>query len=1456
MKLTTINIQGNIFTSEILEKIRQDDIRYQSPADFGLKPNELVRDEISNAWSLVNTYWQIFKQKRAQLSETDSGTSETRKHWILPLLAQLGYEIQSSTAEMVNEKSYAISHRASNKDGFPIHIVGSEQSLDKRVEHGVRLSPHALVQEYINGTDHIYGFVTNGLQFRVLRDATRLSRLSYLEFNLEQMIEEGHYAEFALFYRLLHASRINDKKEDGKDAILEFYHNEALASGSRIRENLSDAVYNSIIALGNGFVSNNKNQALLEQIANHSISAKAYYSDILKLVYRILFLNVIEERGLIYAEDLTEEQRRHKEIYEKYYSVNRLVGLVNNKIFIDHKKTDLWESLQTTFRLFESKFYGEKLSIAPLGFGLFAPNAISHLNDTQLTNDVVLKVISEFCFFNDINGQRVRVNYADLNVEELGSVYEGLLSLNPTFSNADNHLISFNFTDGTSRKESASYYTHHDLVKELVKSSLLPVLEHRLKQCANDKEKQKAVILDFKVCDPSVGSGHMLLEAARTLAYYYVKIDTDAEPTPKAYREAIRLVIQHCLYGVDMNPEAVELCKIALWLEGHSSGAPLSFLDHKIKVGNSLVGVHTPDLLLKGIPSDAFDTDVKEHKNTAKLLKTKNTNFLKSKQASLDFNVNVNEIVANLDKAYDDLKQIQQTSLDGVQQFKEKYEKIVNGAQWYHEWTRCNLWCMPFFANYSEDMETLIPTSETIDQHQRNANAIQAQIVGLANALAVEHKFFHWYLEFPEVIAKGGFDLLMGNPPWEVYELKETEFFTNRNNKIAKTDKKDVRTKLINQLENDDPILFKEFLDEQTKFSNTRRFINKSNRFPLTSKGKTNLYAIFAELFYRSINQEGRAGLVCPTGIATDDSTKDFFGEIVTNDKLVSFFDFENRAKLFPIDSRFKFCLLTVGNKFGVQNSKFGFFLHKTTDLENKDQIFELSKQDFININPNTKTTPIFRTSKDAELTSKVYSRIPVMNNLELNQNIWSVNFKQGLFNMTSDAHLFSEEKKEGYLPLYESKFIWHYDHRLGSFEGQSVRTSTYNFTDFDHKNPNKIIQPWYWIDKQDVISKTNDSFFIGFRNISNTTNERTAIFSLVPFSGVGHSMPLVFMESIKNRFIFLSQVSSVIFDFFVRQKLGGTNMTYGYVNQFPSLSPKTFTKNDELYLIPRVVELAYSAWDIKNAFDDLWAVSDEALQQAIKQQWEENAAACGGANAWDIPTWADEHPHIAWDQNEGIPLTPFRWDDARRLQLKAEIDAYYALMYGLEREELAYILDPKAVMGDDFPSESFRVLKEKEIKLYGEFRTQRLVLETYDRLRPHWDMPAHLQKLKEIWEFHQQDLSESKKKSIAKKKEKAPAVKKAVAKDNGYQAVTLFDEPNLFNQSVVVTEDCKVVLLHPDGKELPYHITTKAVKGEFTGKYKQVVPSSALALAMLGKGINDSFEFASVTYTIKEILS
>ena len=430
MNYSSISIQGNIFTSEILEKIRTEDTRFQKSIDFGINSN--IRDEINLVWSIAITNWNVFKQKRDQLSDIDSATTETRKYWVIPFFSALGYEISTSNAEIINSKSYAISHRVNNKEGFPIHIVGLNQSLDKRAESGgTRLSPHALVQEYVNNTEHLYGLVSNGRFLRLLRDATKLSRLSYLEFDLEQIMEDSLYSEFALLYRLLHVTRLPSQIDHGPESILEFYHLEAISSGSRIRERLSIAVEVSIKELANGILNYSTNENIREKIISNDLTAKEYYLFILRLVYRILFLLVIEERKLIYPDKRDESLNKLRDTYYEFYSIQRLTQLSVKMVYIDPQKSDLWQSLMTTFSIFEFKSVGSKLGISSLGSGLFSPNALGEITNQLLDNECLLKVIRNLVTFVNENGQLVRVNYADLDVEEFGSVYEGLLEYDP-----------------------------------------------------------------------------------------------------------------------------------------------------------------------------------------------------------------------------------------------------------------------------------------------------------------------------------------------------------------------------------------------------------------------------------------------------------------------------------------------------------------------------------------------------------------------------------------------------------------------------------------------------------------------------------------------------------------------------------------------------------------------------------------------------------------------------------------------------------------------------------------------------------------------------------------------------------------------------------------------------------------------------------------------------------------
>ncbi|QQM25942.1 N-6 DNA methylase [Elizabethkingia sp. M8] len=752
----TYNIQGNIFTSEILDRIRQDNISHQKPQDFGLKPNELVRDEISNAWSLINTHWQIFKQKRNAFQPTDNGVTETRRYWILPLLNQLGYEVALSNAEIVNGKSYAISHRASNKDGFPIHIVGSEQSLDKKAESGPRLSPHALMQEYINSTEHIYGFVTNGIHFRVLRDATRLSRLSYLEFNLEQMVEEGHYAEFAIFYRLLHASRLKDTKEEAKDAILEYYHNEALASGSRIRERLSQAVERSILSLANGLLKQPENQELQQSFDDNKIHAKQYYLHILRSVYRVLFLLVIEERNLIYKENLTEEEKKLKDIYYKFYSIQRLTYLVNKAVYIDPKKTDLWQSLLMTFRLFEDAQTGKALGIDALGSGIFSNNAIQSLNDTVLNNKTVLEVFKYLVTFENENKQTIRVNYADLDVEEFGSVYEGLLEFEPVVENGE-----FYFKQGDDRSSSGSHYTPEELVKPLITHSLDYIIADKLKEA--DPEQG---LLSITVCDVACGSGHILLSAARRIGFELARVrSNEDQPTPSVLRIAVRDVIKNCIYGVDLNPLAVELCKVALWLEAREPGQPLNFLDHHIKNGNAIVGLAHFEELENGIASEAFKTLPGDDKDIASAFKKRNDLERKTKGQLSTFDVAVaDDDLKDLQKEYITFTQLPEYTPEQIAKKEQAYQDLTRGKKWFRLKQIADIQVAQFFIPKTEaNKEKLTTQSQYVSYLKTNAQIIDR---GASMAIAQEKHFFHWFLEFPQVFQKGGFDCILGNPPF------------------------------------------------------------------------------------------------------------------------------------------------------------------------------------------------------------------------------------------------------------------------------------------------------------------------------------------------------------------------------------------------------------------------------------------------------------------------------------------------------------------------------------------------------------------------------------------------------------------------------------------------------------------------------------------------------------------
>lgn len=648
MPYTSIVTEGGLLPADILEAIAVGELEGQQPEDFGLERTRNLSDRISAAWQVARSQWALFQSYLADLPAGETATSETREQWVLPLLRVLGYQLsRNRSAYVVQGRTYAVSHRAGEGDDAPpIHIESVRTSLDARPPSGrPRLSPHALVQEYLNSTEQLWGIVTNGERLRLLRDSSRFTRPAYVEFDLRAILEGEKFSEFALLYRLLHRSRLPVGTDEAAACLLEKYHQRAVEAGGRVREGLRDGVETALKLLGDGLLRHPANAELRALVArglemgsngDDSLTALGYYRQLLRLVYRLLFLMVAEERGLIAAEEDEDDMLapsssrptadRRLAIYREHYSVSRLRRLAETSGAGRGPYTDLWDGLMTTFRLLEGSDEAapRRLSLAPLDGDLFGDSAcVALTTNTRLTNAELLTAVRALSLYREKESRTLRrVNYGALDVEELGSVYESLLDYRPVVRL--NAMPAFDLVTGTERKTTGSYYTRPELVQELIKSALLPILEERLKTAGPDPKAREEAILALRVADPACGSGAFLLAAARRLGRELARVRAgEDQPSPTQFRRAVRDVIRRCIFGVDLNPLAVDLCKLSLWLEGHAAGLPLSFLDHHIRHGNSLVGA-TRELVEQGIPDDAYKPVTGDDKPTASSIRKRN----------------------------------------------------------------------------------------------------------------------------------------------------------------------------------------------------------------------------------------------------------------------------------------------------------------------------------------------------------------------------------------------------------------------------------------------------------------------------------------------------------------------------------------------------------------------------------------------------------------------------------------------------------------------------------------------------------------------------------------------------------------------------------------------------------------------------------------------------------------
>ncbi|MHC5853953.1 Eco57I restriction-modification methylase domain-containing protein [Nostoc sp.] len=1063
--LTALQIEGNLLAPDMTAQMLEGSIKGQSPEDFGFNKTDKLADEIATAWGDAKAYWAAFQRALARLDENNSATTITRELWTVPLLQSLGYEpVYTATAEVVEGQTYAISHRAEpGENKPPIHIIGCRLEIDKRPPSGTpRLSAHALVQEYLNKTEHLWAIATNGYRWRLLRDSSLMTRLTYIEFDLEQILSGENFAEFGLFYRLFHRSRLPEGMDDADKCLLEYYHQEAIQQGGRVREKLRDGVEKALVQLGNGFIQHPQNEGLRQKlgiIPNYEAEVTNYefYRQLLRLIYRLLFLMVAESRNLLLIGDDLEKSR----IFREYYSIERLRELAERPHWRREGFQDLWQGLWVTFLLFDENWRGEVLGLSPLNGDLFGSKTLPALDNCAIDNYDLLLAIRQLSLYLD-KAQLRRVNYEFLDVEELGSVYESLLDFYPQIVQKQSKY-EFALVVGSDRKTTGSYYTPPQLVQQLIKTALEPVIKEKLHSTQqklgnseNNQELEKA-LLSLKVCDPACGSGHFLLAAARRIGKELAKVRTgEAEPGIEPLKLAIRDVIQNCIYGVDLNPLAVDLCKVALWIEGFPGKLPLSFLDHRIKCGNSLVGVLDIKCLSKGIPDEAYKPVTGDDKTLATQLKKRNK---KERENKNQLSIYEKLATDNIDYAemWRQLGVIPETTPQEVRSKQNKYKENLQEPSWWLKYSVCNLWTAAFFIPLTEHDLQLLPTTEALNRLEREkvekiyksddsyelriTDYELNNIVNVANKLAEKKHFFHWCIEFPDIFPenqeKWGFDCVLGNPPWERIKLQEKEFFASQSAEIANAVNKAAREKLIKELPKKNPELAQAFEDAKHDAEAQGKFIRESERFPLTAVGDINTYAVFAETTRKLISPDGRLGIIVPTGIATDDTTKKYFGDLIKSQSLASLTGFENEAFIFAsVHHSFKFCTLTVtGKNVKVKEADFTFFCRYFADINNQVRHFNLSTEEIALINPNTLTCPIFRTSNDAEITKKIYRLVPVIENDKTSINPWSISFMR-MFDMANDSSLFKNDIASNLLPLYEAKLFHQFDHLYSTYEG------------------------------------------------------------------------------------------------------------------------------------------------------------------------------------------------------------------------------------------------------------------------------------------------------------------------------------------------------------------------------------------------------------------------------------
>lgn len=1273
----SLTLEGNLIAPAMVASIDRRQAPEQAEDDYRIRKGLTIREEISTAFRVGQSHFDAF-------TKLQNPSAEATRRFVRAFLAEtFGFD-DLTRADGV------ISFLAGGR--VPIVVVPpSEEKLDRRsptLSTDRSRSPAFALQDYLNDSDDVlWGLVTNGAVVRLMRDNASLTRPAYVEADLAAIFTNEDAASFAVLWSLIHRTRFGVAGTRMTDCTLERWREAGSREGEAARNRLSAQVETALKVLGSGFLE--ANPGLAARVKSGEVNLTEWFNELLRLVYRLIFLMVAEDRNLLHPETAKPDARR---LYAEGYSLTTLRVKAARAATWD-KHHDRYEGIKIIFRALA---HGQgALGLPALG-GLFSADKLPHLESARLRNRAFMEALYRLSWLSDKTSM-VPVNWRAMETEELGSVYESLLELQPQLGEDGKTLVFASEAaeqKGNQRKTTSSYYTPDSLVQALLDTALDPVLDKTEAEAADPPQ----ALLKLSVIDPACGSGHFLLAAARRIATRLARIRAEGTPSLADFRHALRDVARCCIYGVDRNPMAVELTKVALWIETVDPGHPLGFFDAQIRCGDALLGVFDLNVLEDGIPDAAYKPQSGDDKEVARHYAQKNKREKGEKdRVAKGFGFNR---ARDLMRDFEALRAMPE---DTVEQIEAKAERLRSlTAEGAASWTlarACDFYVAAFLLTKCAGGQyagpnglprrgaEIVPTSGTIWELLRGISPF-GPLVGAATDIAGTARALHWPLEFPDVMTRGGFDLVLGNPPWDAMSPDYKEFFSTYDANVRHLSPAEQKAAYEELLL--DPKIAGRWEQHCEALYRAVHFIKSSGRYKLFAegnlgKGDFNVYRMFVETALAATRDGRVAAQFVPEGLYNGANATAIRKELFAKFRLESLAGFENtKGVWFPaIDTRMKFCLYVAWKGGHTESIPAAFRVNTADKLQYLMARHTLSIPVAIveEFSPDAMAVMEFAAQSEIDVCAKMYGRYP-----KFGAEIDGVPYRHYMreVDMGTDRGLFFEG--DDGLPVFEGRMIDAYDYRAKGYVSGRGRAAVWN--DLPFGSPNKSIQPQWRILPENIPDKLAgriDRYRIGFGDIASPTNQRGLIAALLPGPSVsGHSVPTIEFHNagLEALFLWLGVANSFAVDFLVRPKVS-LHMTYTVMDSLPF--PRTFTET------PAAIEIVRRVCALCAVGPEMQGLREVAVRAGILPSLHEVVE-----------------------------------DPDRRAVLAAEIDVLVAReVYGLSKDELLYILDPANILGQGCGIETFKALRNREQREFNEFRTQRLIEEAWERLQMAEAKPA-----------------------------------------------------------------------------------------------------------------------------------